>query len=86
MGALLIGVALGLGEGRLNALPEGVRLAVVVGGLGGLTTFSGLLADCYSLYYLRPWWAFTYWASTNIGGIALLWLGLRGGQWWRTFL
>jgi fluoride ion exporter CrcB/FEX len=83
LGALLIGVALGLGGGKLNALPDGIRLAVVVGGLGGLTTFSGLLADCYKLYQLRPWWALVYWATTNGGGLVLLWFGLLGGQWWR---
>ena len=75
LGCLLIGVAVGLIESRQGFGPE-FRLFVVVGLLGGFTTWSAFGLETFALLrdaeYLK--------ASVNVGGqvflgLALVWAG-----------
>jgi CrcB protein len=78
-GAFLIGLLMTAFAGSLNARP-GWRLFLIVGVLGGFTTFSALAWETYELiaagnYLLGS----TYVAATALGGacalIAGVWLG-----------
>ena len=78
LGCLLIGVAAG-------ALPDGsgsrttIRLFLVVGLLGGFTTFSSFgLETMRLLEEGRLLAAVTYITASNAGGLLLCYLGLRG--------
>jgi CrcB protein len=75
VGSLMIGVVARL---VMNAgiAAEPWRLAVVVGFLGGLTTFSSFTWEIVALVQAgRLWIAGIYWAVSNLAGIALAFLG-----------
>ena len=58
------------------------RAFLMVGVLGGLTTFSALMVE--SLIFSRTGRSelmLAYLALSIIGGLALVWLGARAGQW-----
>jgi CrcB protein len=63
IGGLLIGFAMELLT-RHTVLPPEVRLLVVTGFLGGLTTFSTFSAEVVTLLLRREW----FWGSIAIGG------------------
>ncbi len=66
IGGLLIGFAMELLT-RHAVLPPEVRLLVVTGFLGGLTTFSTFSAEVVTLLLRREW----LWGSITIGGHVL---------------
>jgi CrcB protein len=79
-GCLLIGLL-----GVLLAGPwwgrEEVRLAILVGGLGGFTTFSSFGADALGLIEQGRWTAaLVYVSITNIAGLIAVWTGDRLGR------
>lgn len=83
VGSLLAGFLLvwleDRGSGALYA-----RAFLVVGVLGGLTTYSALMLEC--LVYARtarPGLMLGYLAITLVGGLALVWAGARLAGWLR---
>jgi len=66
IGGLMIGFAMELLT-RHAVLPPEVRLLVVTGFLGGLTTFSTFSAEVVTLLLRREW----LWGSITIGGHVL---------------
>jgi len=82
-GAFLAGLLFAWLEGRG---PSAVywRAFLIVGVLGAMTTFSALMLE--SLLYARGGRGgavFGYLALTLAGGLALVWLGARAGEWLR---
>jgi CrcB protein len=60
--------------------PSGVlwRAFLMVGVLGGLTTYSALMVELYLLQRgAGPHWGGVYLGASLVGGMALLWLGVR---------
>ena len=77
LGSLLAGFLLVWLEGRG---PAGLmwRAFLIVGVLGGLTTFSALMVELYLLQRGGgPHWGGIYLAASLVGGLGLLWLGMR---------
>jgi CrcB protein len=69
-GAFLIGIILTLLAERMTADPRW-RLLIVVGGLGGYTTFSSFAYEAFALADRGQWLrAGTYIIGTNVLGIA----------------
>lgn len=80
LGSLLAGFLLVWLEGRG---PSGVlwRAFLMVGVLGGLTTFSALMVELYLLQRgTGPHWGGVYLGASLIGGLGLLWLGMRAAE------
>ena len=82
-GSFLAGLLFAALEGRG---PSAVywRALLIVGVLGGLTTWSALMLE--SMLYLRSGRSGTlvlYFATTLIGGLLLVWAGMRLGEWLR---
>lgn len=76
-GCLLIGVAAGLLAGPAIVRDE-VRLALLVGFLGGFTTFSTFGLETFALLGDREWWhAAVYVGASNVLGIACVFVGYR---------
>ncbi len=86
-GSFAIAFFLTLATGRLSISPE-VRLLVVVGFLGGFTTFSSFAYETFSLVGQTGWWvAALNFVSNAILGLAGVLLGVflaqllqQGGQ------
>jgi CrcB protein len=80
IGCFLIGLCAGwLARGLFSpGTSQALRLLVITGFLGGLTTFSAFSLDAVDLAGggARPW-LFAYLALSVGGGAALAWLGLR---------
>jgi CrcB protein len=60
------------------------RAFLIVGVLGGLTTYSALMLEC--LLYARSHRTeqmLLYLAVSLVAGLALVWLGARSAAWWR---
>ena len=77
LGCLLIGL-LGVLMTGPWALREELRLAVLVGGLGGFTTFSTFGSDTLALLDQGRWSAALLYVSvSNIAGLIAVWLGSR---------
>ena len=76
IGAFVMGGALGLG---LKAFSEQARLFLLVGLLGGFTTFSTLSADVLVLAEKGWGLSLLYLVVSVAGGVLLLILGLRFG-------
>jgi CrcB protein len=77
IGSLLAGFVLVWLEGRG---PAGLmwRAFLMVGVLGGLTTFSALMVELYLLQRGGgPHWGGIYLGASLVGGLGLLWLGMR---------
>ena len=75
-GGLLAGLLLGLIIAR-GGQAETLRLFVGVGLLGGFTTFSAFSAEAsYMLLNGQLWLALAYVATSVLGALALLFLGL----------
>ena len=82
-GSFLAGLLFAALEGRG---PSAVywRALLIVGVLGGLTTWSALMLE--SMLYLRSGRSGTlvlYFATTLVGGLLLVWAGMRLGEWLR---
>lgn len=69
-GSAAIGVLASLG------LPDGLRLLLVTGLLGGFTTFSAFSLETAHLWQRSPWLAVLYVAASLGGGLA----GFAAGQ------
>ena len=76
IGGYLIGVAVALFEAHGHLAPE-LRLFVVTGFLGGLTTFSAFSGEAVALLMSERWgWAVMHIGAHLTGSIALTILGL----------
>lgn len=76
IGGYAIGLVLGW-LGQHPELPPQVRLFLVTGLLGGLTTFSTFSAEVVThMMDGRPGWAITVAVTHLAGSLALTWLGL----------
>ena len=75
-GGYLIGVAVEYFTHN-DSLPPELRLFVIVGFLGGLTTFSSFSAEAVELLADKQLgWAFVMVASHLLGSLAMTWLGI----------
>ena len=75
-GGYLIGVAIEYFTHH-DSLPPELRLFVIVGFLGGLTTFSSFSAEAVELLADKQLgWAFLMVASHLLGSLAMTWLGI----------
>lgn len=80
LGSLLAGFLLAWLEGR-GASALMWRAFLIVGVLGGLTTFSALMVELWLLQRgAGPHWGGIYLGASLVGGLGLLWLGLRLGD------
>jgi CrcB protein len=83
LGSLAAGFLLVWLEGRGPSALY-LRAFLVVGVLGGLTTYSALMLEC--LIYARtdrPGLLAGYLAVTLVGGLLLVWAGAQAAQWLR---
>jgi CrcB protein len=77
LGCLAIG-ALAAWADRGGALPPALRIALVVGLLGGFTTFSAFGLETFRLLERAEWGrAMAYVGLTNLAGFAAVWAGYR---------
>lgn len=77
LGCLAIGVAAAYFAGP-NLVREEVRLLLMVGILGGFTTFSTFGLETFELLNARQWtWAAVYIAFSNLGGFLAVFIGYR---------
>jgi len=80
LGCFLFGLIWILAEER-SLIGPAARTVILIGFMGGLTTFSSLAGDTMGLLreaqYLR---AFANVAMQNIAGLTLLWLGIVTGR------
>lgn len=83
VGGYLIGLAVGFFAWRHDLAPE-LRLFVVTGFLGGLTTFSTFSSEVTQLLLRGEYWTGFGLASTHLLGSLLLTLG--GIATWRAFV
>ncbi|HYK16307.1 MAG TPA: fluoride efflux transporter CrcB [Burkholderiales bacterium] len=75
-GGYLIGVAIEYFTHH-DSLPPELRLFVIVGFLGGLTTFASFSAEAVELLADNQLgWAFVMVASHLLGSLAMTWLGI----------
>ena len=80
IGCLLIGL-LGVVLSGPWALREELRLAILIGGLGGFTTFSSFGADTLNLIDQGRWSAaMVYISVSNIAALLAVWIGQRLGR------
>ncbi|MDG1991891.1 MAG: CrcB family protein, partial [Pirellulales bacterium] len=69
-GSFLFGIIVALGRGRLN-VPAGLETILLVGFLGGFTTYSSFAFQSYDLFQEgRPVLAGAYMVGTTISGLA----------------
>ena len=77
LGCLLMGV-LFRGFVHFSALREEYRVAILVGVLGGFTTFSSFGIDAFRLFNDGQWrHAAGYIVLTNVGCLVAVWIGYR---------
>jgi CrcB protein len=80
LGSLLAGFLLVWLEGRGSSALMW-RAFLMVGVLGGLTTWSALMVELYLLQRGGgPHWGGIYLGASLVGGLGLLWLGMRIGD------
>lgn len=85
IGTLIVNVVGCVGIGVMAATLAGpafgreeYRLLLVVGFLGGFTTFSAFGFETFALLMERAWWsAFANVAISNVAGLFAVWLGYR---------
>ncbi len=82
IGGYLVGVA-AIGLSVKSGLPPEMRLLVITGFLGGLTTFSTFSAEVVTLLQRgQLGWALAS-AGVHLGGsLTLTWLGMLSARWW----
>ena len=77
LGCLVIGMIAG-GVEREALVSPVVRLTIIVGFLGGFTTFSSFALEAYSLAHTHDWLAAGgYVLLTNLSGLGAVWAGHR---------
>jgi fluoride exporter len=80
LGCLAFGVVWSVAEGRLNFSSE-ARTIVLVGFMGGFTTFSSFIFETGQLLRDAEWlFALGNFTLQNIGGLAVLILGMALGR------
>lgn len=80
LGCLLIGLLGVLLTGPWEVREE-VRLAILVGGLGGFTTFSTFGAETLGLLDAGRWSAAVLYVTvSNVAGLLAVWMGSRLGR------
>lgn len=83
VGGYLIGVAVEYFTHRDSLSPE-LRLFVIVGFLGGLTTFSSFSAEAVELLSDRDFlWSFVLVAAHLLGSLAMTFLGILTVRGWQ---
>ena len=83
LGSFLAGFLLVWLEGRG---PQGLlwRAFLMVGMLGALTTWSALMVELYLMQRGGgPHWGGIYLGASLVGGLGLLWMGMRLAEWLR---
>ena len=76
IGGYLIGVALGVFHQYTHLSPE-LKLFIITGFLGGLTTFSSFSGEVMSRFLAQQYvWAFSTMGLHLFGSLAMTWLGL----------
>lgn len=77
IGALLFGAIVAAGRARV-VLPPGIETVLLVGLLGGFTTFSSYAFQAFDLWQQgRPGAALVYVGVSNLLGVLAVWSGLR---------
>jgi CrcB protein len=80
LGCLAIGVIAGAVD-RGAMIPPVTRVAIMVGFLGGFTTFSSFGLESFRLLAGAEWGrALAYFGLTNVGGLVAVWAGYRALQ------
>lgn len=80
LGCFLAGAFWSMAEHRLSVSPE-TRAVILVGFMGGFTTFSAYMLETGNLLGERQWvWAAANMALQNVGGLATFLLGLAAGR------
>ena len=80
-GSLLAGIFWALAENRISLTGE-MRAVVLVGFMGGFTTFSAFMLETDALLRNAQWgWAVGNLLLQNFGGLACFFLGRTAGQW-----
>lgn len=75
LGCYFMGVIVGLT--KTTFVPEHLRLGVIVGFLGSLTTFSTYTAEVMNLLFAKKYfWFFALFISHNMGTMVMMLLGL----------
>jgi CrcB protein len=81
VGSLLAGLFWGLAENRVSLTGE-IRAIVLVGFMGGFTTFSAFMLETSGLLRDAQWgWAVGNLLLQNFGGLACFLAGRTLGQW-----
>lgn len=76
VGCFIFGVAVGLWAAE--AIGETMRVALLTGFCGGLTTFSSFGHDAYSMMGRRKWLKCACYLTLTVGlGMAAMWLGMK---------
>ena len=79
-GAFLAGLVFAWLEGR-GAAADAWRAFLIVGVLGGMTTFSALMLECLLLTRMeKPGLVVAYLGASLVGGLVLVWLGALLGR------
>ena len=82
IGGFLIGIA-AMTLSIKSGLPPEIRLLVITGFLGGLTTFSTFSAEVVGLIERgQPAWALATASIHLSGSLALTWVGMTMARWW----
>ena len=80
IGSFLFGVIVSLGRGRMG-LPAGYETILLVGFLGGFTTYSSFAFQSYELFEQgKPFLAGAYIVGTVVSGLVLVWSGVIVGR------
>ena len=79
-GSFLFGLIVAFGRGRMN-VPAGLETILLVGFLGGFTTYSSFAFQSYAfLEQGRPFLAGVYVVGTVISGLVCVWAGVMVGR------
>ena len=80
LGSFLFGLIVAFGRGRMS-LPAGLETILLVGFLGGFTTYSSFAFQSYELFQEgKPNLAGAYMVGTTISGLAVVWVGVFVGR------
>lgn len=80
LGSFLVGLIVAFREGRMS-LPVGLEAILLVGFLGGFTTYSSFAFQSYELFQEgKPNLAGAYMVGTTISGLAAVWVGFFVGR------
>ena len=79
-GSFLFGLIVAFGRGRIS-LPAGLETVLLVGFLGGFTTYSSFAFQSYELFQEgKPALAGVYMVGTTLSGLVVVWVGVFVGR------